>query len=359
MKAPLILGAGPAGCAAAICLGKAGVPAILIDRDPVVGDALCGGFMSWATARSIAALGLDLAELGAHRVEHLRLFARDSMAESKLPAPAYGLSRKTFDTALRKRALAAGAQLRIDHARRIVPGVVEGERQNWPYASLFMGCGKHDVRGEGRPRVDGDPALGLRIRLPAHTDLNVLIGDAIELHLFRSGYAGIVLHEDGSANVCLAVRKSRLAESGGNPRDLLTDLANEYPHFAARLGSPDETLPIDSIAAVPYGWVAQDTAPGVFRLGDQAAVIPSLAGEGIGIALASGMTAAGAWLRGGAGAAPRFQRTFASRVSRPVSMAGLIWRIAESGTGARVMTGLARHFSAPAELAMRWSRITA
>ena len=315
--------------------------------------------MSWRTARSLASLDLDLSDLGAHRVENLRLFARDTMAQTKLPAPAFGLSRKAFDTALRERAIAAGAQLHFDHARRIAPGVVEGERQDWKYSSLFMASGKHDVRGERRPRDGKDLALGLRLRLPSSTDLDDLVGDAIELHLFEGGYAGIVLQEDRSANICLAVRKSSLRESGGNPRDLLTNLADRHPHFAARLGRPDDAVPIDTIAAVPYGWIARETVPGLFRLGDQAAVIPSLAGEGMSIAVASGMAAADAWIDGGANAAPAYQRDFAVRARKPIGVAGLIWRIAETGTGARSMAALARHFAPTAELAMRWSRMAA
>ncbi|MEC7399713.1 MAG: NAD(P)-binding protein [Pseudomonadota bacterium] len=38
MSAPLILGAGPAGCAAAITLAEQGHTPILIDRDAKVGD---------------------------------------------------------------------------------------------------------------------------------------------------------------------------------------------------------------------------------------------------------------------------------------------------------------------------------
>ena len=66
MSPPLILGAGPAGCAAAIVLAEAGRAPILIDRDASVGDALCGGFMSWQTVANLRALGVDAERLGAH-----------------------------------------------------------------------------------------------------------------------------------------------------------------------------------------------------------------------------------------------------------------------------------------------------
>ena len=49
-----------------------------------------------------------------------------------------------------------------------------------------------------------------------------------------------------------------------------------------------------AVAGIPYGYQA---SPGnLFRLGDQAAVIPSLTGDGIAIALHSGQQAAEAWL---------------------------------------------------------------
>ena len=43
---PLILGAGPAGCAAAIVLADHGLRPILLDRDAEARDQLCGGFLS-------------------------------------------------------------------------------------------------------------------------------------------------------------------------------------------------------------------------------------------------------------------------------------------------------------------------
>ncbi|WP_447407143.1 hypothetical protein, partial [Clostridium perfringens] len=82
---------------------------------------------------------------------------------------------------------------------------------------------------------------------------------------------GIVLQEDGSANLCLAVHRSRLA-AAGSPAALLASLAAEAPVLAERLADLDDDLPIDAIANVPYGWRARGTEPGLYRLGDQAGV---------------------------------------------------------------------------------------
>ncbi len=99
-----------------------------------------------------------------------------------------------------------------------------------------------------------------------------------------------------------------------------------------------KAAPCDAIAAVPYGWTTNETVPGQFRLGDQAAVIPSLAGEGNGIALASGMMAAAAWLDGESAAAPAFQRALAKRTRRPVRTAKTLWRLGEHPLPAALAT---------------------
>ena len=161
------------------------------------------------------------------------------------------------------------------------------------------------MRGFGRQRETADPALGLRLRITPSSTLARRISGRIELHLFDGGYAGIVMQEGGTANICLAVRKSLLARYDADPRSLLTALASENPHFGLRLEGQWRDCKVDTIGAVPYGWTTSETRPGVFRLGDQCAVIPSLAGEGIDIAVASGIAAARAWLAGGPSAAPR------------------------------------------------------
>lgn len=339
--APLIVGAGPAGCAAAIALAAQGVRPILLDRDAAARDQLCGGFLSWRTAEQLRALGVDPAGLGARLVDRLALFAGRHEVVAPLPAPAFGLSRRALDEALRERAVAAGAQLELDAARELDGAAVIGRRRRWEGDGLFVATGKHDLRGAGRPRRSRDPALGLRVRLPATPERAKLLAGRIELHLFAGGYAGAVLHEDGSANVCLAIRKSLLTRCGGDPGALLGRLGDEHPHFAQRLGADWQAAAVESIGAVPYGWIARTSAAGLFRLGDQAAVIPSLAGEGISIALASGARAARTWLEHGADGAALFQRHIANEVAAPLRAAGLARALAESPLGAHVGLALA------------------
>ena len=353
--APLVLGAGPAGTVAAITLARAGAAPVLIDRDETVGDALCGGFLSWRSAERLGRLGVHPRDLGGHAVTMLALIASEREAAARLPAPGYGLSRRALDSALRARAIADGARLVIERARAVHPRMVEGEGREWPAETIFLATGKHDVRGEARPRASKDPALGLRVRLPPDERLQRVLAGRIELHLFDGGYAGIVLQEDGTANICLALRKSLLAEVGGSPRALLDRLASQHPRFAERMAFAQADLAIDSVGSVPYGWIAKGTAPGIYRLGDQAAVIPSLAGEGMAIAMASGEMAARSWLTGEDAAT--FQRRFAARALRPVRTAELVWALAERRVGARTLAGLTAVAPILARVAMALTRI--
>lgn len=328
---PLIVGGGPAGSAAAIALANAGVRATVLERTKNPADAICGGFLSWRTLETLRALGVDPDALSGQPVARVRLFAGGRSVEQPLPRPALGLSRRRLDAALLDHAARAGAKVERGVAVRAIEHstlrLADGTDLTPP--AIFLATGKHDLRGLARPAAarGDDPVLGLRLRVGAGARVRHLVGDAIELHSFDRGYCGMVLHEDGSANLCMAVHRSRLHEAGDVPA-LLAALAREAPALGERLEGADPGT-ADAIANVPYGWRARAGKPGLFRLGDQAAVIPSIAGEGMGIALTSGRSAATAWLSGGESAATAWQRGFARRSRRPVALAGLVRAFAE------------------------------
>lgn len=356
MQNPLILGAGPAGCAAAIALARGGAQPLVIERARETGDALCGGFLSWQTLAQLDRLGVH--NLGGHAISQVRIFSGTRSASAPLPAPGAGVSRFRLDTVMQRVAGEQGAGIeRGVTARSFADGVLQCEGQSFSPDSFFLATGKHELRGLARPKPTGDAPLGLRIRLAAHPSLASHIADSIELHLFEGGYGGLLLQEDGSANLCMALRKSRLAQANGDPATLMRQLGDEHPVLGERLAFLTADLTTDAIAAVPYGWRAVTTGAGIFRLGDQAAVIPSLAGEGLGIAIASGAMAARAHLDSGSAAAPAYQSMFARRTRRPVATAGFLWRQAERPAAVRLALPLLNAFPALAGFAARMTRI--
>lgn len=340
----LVIGGGPAGAATAIHLVRSGLTPLVIERMAQPADALCGGFLSWRTLGLLAGLGITRAMLGGHEISHLRLVAGAADYAVKLPSPAIGVSRRRLDTLLLDRAKGIGAQIRYAAARFDDGRIILDGGDALTAESIFLATGKHDLRGLARPHsaAGADPMLGLRWRVTPRAELRAVLDGHIELHLFPDGYAGMTLHEDGSANLCLAVRKSRLAAANGSPAMLLEQWAETNPHFRARCADIAADAAFDAIGHLPYHWRALVGTTGIFRVGDQAGVIASLAGEGIGIALASAAEAVACWRDGGAAAAPTFQRRFSARLARPIRTARLISALSETRSGARLLGNLSR-----------------
>ena len=349
----LILGGGPAGSAAAITLARAGARPLGLERQRETGDAICGGFLSWRSLAALQRLGIEV--VGAEAKE-VRLFAGTRSAQAALPKRALGVSRRQLDSAMLQQAEAAGAKVeRGVHAREAHGRNIRAEGEEFAAERLLLATGKHDLRGLARPRPASDPALGLRVRLGPATALGRLIAGAIELHLFDRGYAGLALQEDGTGNLCLAVRKSRLNEAG-DPVALLQEIGREVPALGERLAWLAAGAQVDAIAAVPYGWHTRQTFEGVYRLGDQAGVIPSLAGEGMGIALASGVMAGEGVVRGET--AEAFQFRLASRTRRPIGIASAILAAAERPGSAAALVQLMKLAPGLATLLARVTRVS-
>jgi flavin-dependent dehydrogenase len=286
----------------------------------------------------------------------LRLVAGARAVEAALPRPAAGLSRRTLDSALLDHAAAAGARVRRGVSARAADDRIVRLDTGEEIAAetLFLATGKHELRGLQRPlRSRAAGAVGLRTSFRPDARTRAALAGTIELHPFDGGYAGLLLQEDGRANLCLSVAAARLKAAGGVP-GLLGDLAREAPRFGERLAAAGEE-PWLSIGNVPYGWRARETGQGLFRLGDQAAVIASLAGDGIAIALTSGLAAAGAHLAGRS--AGQYQQAFSARAARPLAVAqGLRWA-AERRVPRRLLVALTRAAPGAAGWAAQLTRI--
>jgi flavin-dependent dehydrogenase len=353
--AALIVGGGPAGSAAALTLASAGIGSEILERSEGPHDVVCGGFLGWDALAALRRLGLDWAALGARPIRRLRLVTEKRRIEVALPRAAAGLSRRTLDESLIRAAADAGVGIRRGAAVRAVEGRrlrLDGDEEIGA-ETLILATGKHELRGAARPIDPSEHPVGLRSAVRPSRSMTSELDEVIELHLYDGGYAGLLLQEDGSANLCLSASRARLKAAGGI-QPLIAELAAEGPALAERLNEA-EALGWAAISGVPYGWRAAATIDRVYRVGDQAAVIASLAGDGIAIALESGAAAARAIAAGESAA--EFQRTWSRRSARPVRIAEALRYAAERRGQRDALMRLLGWFPSLAPLAARLTRI--
>jgi flavin-dependent dehydrogenase len=354
----VVVGGGPAGASAAAHLARAGRPVLLLERGDRPAHKICGEFLSVEAQGYLAALGIDPRALGGATIDRVRLVHRAELAETRLPFEGVGLTRRAMDEALLARAAAAGAEVRRGaHAtalRREGAGlVVETDRAGPLRAgTLLLATGKHDVRGARRPAEPSD-LVGFKTYFALDPRQRAELEGAIEVILFAGGYAGLQMVEDGAANLCLLVERTRLKAAGGGWPGLLESLAEECPHLETRLAGAAPLLerPL-AISNVPYGFVARPGAgapPGLFRLGDQAGVIHSFSGDGMSIALHSGRLAATSLLEHGPDGA-RYQRALRDDILAQVRLSAALYDASRSPLGRRAILGACRAWPG----AMRW-----
>jgi flavin-dependent dehydrogenase len=294
---PLIIGGGVAGGAMAVLLARAGRRPILLERERTAHDKVCGEFVSGEAARMLAGLGLDPASLGAAPIRRVRIAHGTRLAEAALPFPAWGLSRRRLDAALLEAAEREGAEIRCGVAvRGLGPdGAVLLPGEELRADAVFLATGKHELRGAARP-AGAEKLVGLKLHLRLAPAQAALLAGTVELHLLRGGYAGLQPVEDGIANLCVIAPAERFGAAGRSAAALVEALGMEAPRLGERLAGAEPLWPRPlAVARVPYGYRYRPLpgdAPGVFRLGDQAAVIPSLTGDGMAIALHSAALAA-------------------------------------------------------------------
>lgn len=354
MSTVAVIGGGPAGAATALLLARRSHHVSLLERDAAPSDRVCGAFLSGETCAMLARLGIDLAGLGARPIMCVRLFARGRSAEAALPFPAMSLSRSRLDAALLDAAAAAGVALvrgvRVDGAEHDSSGwTVRSGGRRWRADRLVLATGKHDLRGHARPHKGPRNGLvGRKWRLRLTAAQSAALAGATELHALPGGYAGLQLVEDAEANLCL------LTPAAGALT--LEALGSAAPALGRRLAgaAPLADRPL-AIAAIPYGFVAADSADGLYRVGDQAAVIDSFTGDGMAIALATGFAMAAAIDRGEeAGCA---QAALGRKLAPPVARARWLSRLAATPPGQTAAVSLGRRFPALIRAAAHATRL--
>jgi menaquinone-9 beta-reductase len=303
-----IIGAGPAGTAAAISLARKGYRVALIDKERFPRDKLCGDFINPVNWPILHELGVenDVLSSDHDKVRSFRITACSGehararlLAQNHGPEFGLGLSRTKFDLALLRQAEHKGAVVlqgcRIKNLER--------ESQGWALL-LDHAPGDGEIRAPVLIGADGRNSwvahrLGLTsaaetqgrsVGFQIHLDASNAVSGSIEIHLFPGGYAGLVGLGGNSFNLCLAVDKHRL------PRErqvefLSESLLPQNPYLrellmsSRRVGDARATYPV-------YFKPRTCVADGIVFIGDAARVNEPVSGEGIYFAMKSALLAA-------------------------------------------------------------------
>lgn len=300
----LIVGAGPAGSAAAIALARRGYEVALIDKQIFPREKLCGDFVNPINRGILRDLGVEDQVLArAHGTVTGFRITTTSGREAEVEfadgvertEAGLGLRRADLDHVLLRRAADSGAAVypgqRIAELRRVEGGWrAIAEEENWQAKVLIGADGRNSwvarQLGADRGAATTGRAVGLQCRLRIAGS----IGKNIEIHLIPGGYAGLVGVGGGAATLGMAVDRRQLG--GAHDREFLFErVLGRNPHLQFVLRRSSGALDLRSVYPV-YFPPRRTVADHALLVGDAARVSEPITGEGIYFALRSGVLAA-------------------------------------------------------------------
>jgi flavin-dependent dehydrogenase len=299
----VVVGAGPAGSMLALRLAAAGREVALLEKQPGPHDKVCGEFLSAEALGYLRNISIDPQALGAHSIQRMRLHSGRKSVRAALPFYALSLSRRLLDEALLEKAKSAGCEIHrgtfVEKLHRTPDGFSIQLRVGPAIEAknIFLATGKHDLAD--LPRICGTHSdlVGFKMHWRLTPQAIETVQHTMELFLFRAGDGGLALIESDIANLCFVIHQRRMRALGGWP-ELLSAIRNEAPAIdrILRNATPCWPKPL-AISPIPYGYIAR-SSNGIWRVGDQAAVIPSFTGDGMSIALHSAELASDMYLAG-------------------------------------------------------------
>jgi flavin-dependent dehydrogenase len=285
MRSVLILGAGPAGSAAAIAALAESVPVSILEKSLHRRHKVCGEFISPEACGILAELGVweQFLRLEPTRIRDCVLHFGRLTKKWTMPEYGYGLSRYELDGLLLQRAAALGATV----SNQVVPNGSFGDH-SWADAPEAAGkLGIVLATGRRAAAAPGKRLFGFKAHFEGPAD------DAVELFFFSGGYVGVSCVEHGITNVCGIAPESALHACGFR----LDEFVLRSEALAERLRPLSRKFKWLTVGPLVYSsnlrsWVDPITYPA----GDALGFVDPFTGSGILNALLTG------WLSGSAAA---------------------------------------------------------
>lgn len=288
----IVVGAGPAGCAAAITARRAGAEVLLLERGRFPRHKVCGEFVS---AESLNLLQGLLTEkdrrliVDAPRIAQGRIFADGAEIHAPIDPPAASIARFDMDCALWKTCVECGVDAREETTVQAVEGhgafVVKTTNGRYDAKALINATGRWSnlTSAAVRAAATGERWIGLKAHFQEPNP-----PASVDLYFFDGGYCGVQpvgqrSNGTGAVNACAMVK--------ANAATTLSDVLRLHPALSDRsqhwrtLTQPVSTSPL--VFHKP-----ELVVDGMLQAGDSATFVDPFIGDGISLALRSGALAA-------------------------------------------------------------------
>jgi len=310
----VIVGAGPAGSAAATLVAKNGLRVLLLDRENLPRPKVCGCCLSplaLAELDMLSRQGTAPLKLQIQPLKKLTIASQGHAAS--VPYASGGvLSRLELDTQLATHAVATGTawlpNTRALHWQTDGDFVVLSvqSKNKDPYRlrtrRLLLAAGLHNaIRSD-----DNQFSQAQRRKRPAHNRIGLggtlpptggpLDPEHLIMAVGNGGYCGLIRLEDNTIDVAAAIHPSNL-QKGESPAEALSHILSQaFDNTTCPINIA--TLEEMTIRATPQ--LTHKTGPidpdctKIFRIGDAVGYVEPFTGEGIGWALCSARLASAA-----------------------------------------------------------------
>ncbi|CAL9670807.1 3-(3-hydroxy-phenyl)propionate_3-hydroxycinnamic acid hydroxylase [Streptomyces sp. enrichment culture] len=289
----LVVGAGPAGLAAALHAARAGMSVTVCEKRPDPVDKACGEGLMPGGVRRLHALGVRPEGVPLVGIDYLDPAGR--RAHAPFPAgPGMGVRRTTLQTALSAAAHAAGAHrldVRVTAVAQDATGVTAaGVRARW----LIAADGLHSPlrRHLGVPVRRGFPRrFGLRRHWrtePWSRSVQVVWGPHAEAYV-----TPVAADQVGVA----VLYRPAAASPDTTAHHAYTALLETFPHLCRRLAHADPASSVRGAGPMRQ-YPARRVVGRILLVGDAAGYEDALTGEGISLALAQAEAAVDALVSG-------------------------------------------------------------
>ncbi|RZI84189.1 MAG: geranylgeranyl reductase family protein [Rubrivivax sp.] len=315
----LVVGAGPAGSAAALTLARAGLSVVMVDQHAFPRDKVCGDGLIPDAHQALRELGLlDEVMCLAQSVGHVACVAPRG-GQVAVPGKLAVLPRKQLDDLLCRAAVAAGVRM---HAPVRFMAPIEADGGAVVGARLQQGGAQRDIRATwvllatgavpqalmaaGMAERQSPSGIGLRGYIRHEAMVSHI--DRLEIVWHRAlspGYGWIFPCGQGVFNVGVGISEVRQARAGSKRATAEPNLRQIYDRFVSVHAPARELVrggtPIGDIKGAPLRFSlegARFSRPGLLVCGEAAGSTYAFTGEGIGKALHTGMLAAQAMVEG-------------------------------------------------------------